>query len=165
MPNSTVPEQDYETIQRKHSDYESNLKSIQSKIMKDCIKDRFSMILVSTALLKLSCNLIHSSQHENKFILCKTNIKLSLKHSSISFSFFHSFILNCLGMKAYQTYQTVYQEKGKTCFYSTNDVLLLFTEDTSYNGTIADKCFIFSFVWHFKFYFPLYWKLWLKILY
>ena len=36
--------------------------------MKDSVKDTFDMILVSIAFLKLRCNLIHSSQQENKFI-------------------------------------------------------------------------------------------------
>ena len=70
---------------------ESILKSIQSKIMKDYIKDRFDMILVSVALFKLRYNSIHSSQHENKFILYKQTF-LNFKRSSISFTFFDSFI-------------------------------------------------------------------------
>ena len=68
-----------------HPDYESILKSIKSKIMKDCVKDRFDMIVVSAALLKLHCNLIHSSQHENKFILCK----IFLNFFQTFFNFFH----------------------------------------------------------------------------
>ena len=32
--------------------------------MKDCVKDRFDMILVSTALSKLQGNLIHSHHYE-----------------------------------------------------------------------------------------------------
>ena len=78
--------------------------------MKDCVKDRFNMILASTALLKLRYNSIHSSQHENKFILCKTNIIKFLSNilQFLSLSFILSFILNWLGLKAYQTDQTVY---------------------------------------------------------
>ena len=65
--------------------------------MKDCINDRFDMILVTTTLLKLCCNLIHSSQHKNKFILCKTNILKFLSNifQFLSLSFilsFHSFL-------------------------------------------------------------------------
>ena len=84
---------------------ESILKSIQIKIIKDFIKDRFNMILVSTALFKLHCNLIHSSQHENKCIICKTNILKFLSNvlKFLSLSFILSFISNCLGLKAYQT--------------------------------------------------------------
>ena len=75
---------------------ESILKCIQSKIMKDCVKERCDMILFLTGFFKLCCNLIHSSHHKNKFILCKTNI---LKfHSRIlqflSVPFILSFILN-----------------------------------------------------------------------
>ena len=48
--NSTEPEQDYDSIHRRHPDYEYILRNICSKIMKDCIKDRIDTILVSTAL-------------------------------------------------------------------------------------------------------------------
>ena len=89
---------------------ESILKSIQSKIMKDCVKDRFDTILVSTALFKLRCNLIHSSRQENKFILCKISILKFLSNilKFLSLPFIHSLISNLLGLKAYQAYQTVY---------------------------------------------------------
>ena len=95
-PNVTVPEEDYKSIQRKHP------KKHQNKIMKDYVKDRFDMILVTTALLKLCCNLIHSSQHGNKFILCKTNILKFLFNTLqfLSLSFILSFILNWLVLKA-----------------------------------------------------------------
>ena len=61
------------------------------------------------------------------------------------------FILNCLGLQAYQTCQTVYLREGKTCFPLTkNNVMLLFSKDTSYEGIIFDKSFICNFVLHFS---------------
>ena len=141
--------------------------------MKDCVKDRFDMVLVSTAFLKLRYNLIDSSQHARKQIHSLQN-----KHSSISFTFFHSLILNCYGLKAYQTYQTVYYDKGKTCFYSTNDnMLLLFFwrhklwRYNYWQVLYFQLCLTFLRIkrklHHFrpKFYLPLYWKLWSKVLY
>ena len=71
-------------------------------------------------------------------------------HTS-SFTFFHSFIHFKLSwITSLSNLSNCLLGEGKTCFHSTNNnVLLLFSKDTSYEGIIADKCFIFNFVLHF----------------
>ena len=71
-------------------------------------------------------------------------------HTS-SFTFFHSFIhFKLPWITSLSNLSNCLLGEGKTCFHSTNNnALLLFSKDTSYEGIIVDKCFIFNFVLHF----------------
>ena len=51
-PNSSDPEQDCDSIYRRHPDYGSTLISHHNKTMKNCVKYRIDTILVSTAILR-----------------------------------------------------------------------------------------------------------------
>ena len=52
VPNSADSEQDFDSIHRRHPDYESIVASIHNKALENCTKDRIDMILVSIAPLK-----------------------------------------------------------------------------------------------------------------
>ena len=78
------------------------------------------------------------------------------KHSSISFihsscTLFHSFIhFKLPWITSLSNLSNCLLGEGKTCFHSTkNNVMLLFSKDTSYEGIIFDKSFICNFVLHF----------------
>ena len=75
------------------------------------------------------------------------------KHSSISyihsfFALFHYFFyFKLTWITSLSNLSNCLLREMKTCFHSTNiNVLLFFSEDTSYEGIIVDKCFIFNFV-------------------
>ena len=105
------------------------LKCIHSKIMKDCVEDTFNTILVSTVLFNvmLQFNSLFTTLKKNSFFTKQTFLNLFQTFFNFFPFFIFSFIVNWLGLKAFQTYQTVYLNNGKTCFHSTNDnVLLLF---------------------------------------
>ena len=109
------------------------------------------MILVSTALLKLNHNLIHSSQHKNKFILCKTNILQFLSNilQFLSISFIRSF-KTVLDWKLTKLIKLFTRRRGKHVFIQLLIMCCCFvSEDTSYDSITVDKCFIFNFVRHF----------------
>ena len=78
------------------------------------------------------------------------------KHSLISFihsscTLFHSFIhFKLPWITSLSNLSNCLLGEGKTCFHSTkNNVMLLFSKDTSYEGIIFDKSFICNFVLHF----------------
>ena len=78
---------------------ESILKSIQSKIIKECVKDsiRYDFSFNSPFKVTLQFNSFlpthtHTHTHTHKFFAKQTFINISFKYSSISFQFFHSFI-------------------------------------------------------------------------
>ena len=77
------------------------------------------------------------------------------KHSSISFihsscTLFHPFIhFKLPWITSLSNLSNCLLGEGKTCFHSTkNNVMLLFSKDTSYEGIIFDKSFICNFVLH-----------------
>ena len=77
------------------------------------------------------------------------------KHSSISFiqtscTLFYYFIhFKLPWITRLSNLSNCLLGEGKTCFHSTkNNVMLLFSKDTSYEGIIFDKSFICNFVLH-----------------
>ena len=74
----------------------------------------------------------------------KTN---TLYEKQTFFKFFHTFKLPLI--RSLSDLSNCLLREGKTCFHSTNNVLLLFSKDRSFEGIIVGKCFIFYFVLHF----------------
>ena len=85
-------------------------KSIQSKVV-NCVKIILDMIVGSTNLLSLCIALIHSSQLKNK------EMNPFFAKQRVLENLMFSYLLWITGLSKYQT---VYMQKEKLCFHSTN---------------------------------------------